>query len=160
MTRLKRRSVLLGLAASPMASLTVPAQTSTPPYSSVAPPSALFTAALADITKGRELKSGRIKLETLRLAESGSSVECKITVDNPPGAGDQAKTIHLLSEQNPIATIARFHVAPNTGDVLIETSIRLRTTQLVHAIAETTEGTLYADRAETIVLLAACLDAG
>lgn len=153
MPLLKRRTVLAGMAAMPIVPMAAAAQTT-------APPSALYTTALAEVTKGRELKSGRIKLETLRLAESGSSVECKITATNPAGAVDQVKTIHLLSEQNPIATIARFHIAPDTGDVLIETSIRLRTTQYVHAVAEMSDGSVYADKSETVVLLAACLDAG
>lgn len=114
---MRRRSVLLGIAASPAIPYSSRAQTS-------APPSTVFTVALAELTKGRELKSGRIRLETSPLAESGSSVECKITVENALATPDQVRTIHLLSEQNPIATIARFHIAPDTGDVLIETSIR------------------------------------
>ncbi|PPD28603.1 MAG: hypothetical protein CTY20_09455 [Hyphomicrobium sp.] len=150
---MRRRSVLLGIAASPAIPYSSRAQTS-------APPSTVFTVALAELTKGRELKSGRIRLETSPLAESGSSVECKITVENALATPDQVRTIHLLSEQNPIATIARFHIAPDTGDVLIETSIRLRTTQHVHAIAQMADGALYADKSESVVLLAACLDAG
>ena len=150
---MRRRSVLFGIAASPAIPYPSLAQTS-------APPSTLFTVALAELTKGREIKSGRIRLETSPLAESGSSVECKITVENALATPDQVQTIHLLSEQNPIPTIARFHIAPDTGDVLIETSIRLRTTQRVHAIAQMADGALYADKSESVVLLAACLDAG
>lgn len=151
--RISRRTLVAGMAASQALPSLAHAQ-------SPAPPTALFQAALAEVAAGRELNTGRIAIEIPRLAESGSSVECKVTVDNPLGAPSQVKTIHLLSEQNPIAVIARFHIAPETGPVEIETAVRLRTTQNVHAIAETTDGLLYADKAESVVLLAACLDAG
>ena len=127
---------------------------------SMKPPSALFLAARAELANGREIVRNRVKLDLPRLAENGNSVTLKIDVDSPMTAADYVKFIHILSEQNPIATVARFHLALRAGRAFVSTSIRLATTQNVHAIAEMSDGTLWFDAAESVVLLAACIDGG
>ena len=152
-----RRAVLTGagaLASSIFAPVRVAAQTAPPE------PSGLFTKALAELARGRAINPGRITLDIPRLAESGNSVQLKVSVDSPMTAADHVKTVHLLSEQNPIATIARFHFTPASGRAEAETYVRLATTQNVHAIAEMNDGTLWGAQAEAVVLLAACLDGG
>ena len=123
-------------------------------------PSDLFKATRAALANGRNIQSGRVVLDIPRLAESGNSVQLKLRVESPMTAGDHVRTVHLLSEQNPIATIGRFHFTPRSGRAEAETYIRLATTQNVHAIAEMSDGTLWGTEAEAVVLLAACLDGG
>ena len=125
-----------------------------------AEPSALFIEALAELSRGREIKPGRIVLDIPRLAESGNSVQVRFVVESPMTAADHVKTVHLLSEQNPIATIARFRFSPASARGEVETYVRLATTQNVHAIAEMSDGSLWGTKAEVVVLLAACLDGG
>jgi sulfur-oxidizing protein SoxY len=126
----------------------------------VKPPSALYVEARDKLAAGRAIKTERVKLELPRLAESGNSVTLKVIVDSPMTAGDHVKVIHLLSEQNPIATIGRFHLSPRSGRAEVSTSIRLAGTQNIHAIAEMSDGALYEGMAESVVLMAACIDGG
>lgn len=124
------------------------------------PPSALYVEAREKLAAGREIKIGRVTLDLPRLAESGNSVTLKVRVESPMTAGDHVKTIHLLSEQNPIATIGRFHLSPRSGRAEVSTSIRLAATQNIHAIAEMHDGALFEAMAESVVLMAACIDGG
>lgn len=123
-------------------------------------PSAQFDTAWAELVQGRPLATGRIKLDIPRLAESGNSVSLKVTVDAPMTEADHVRLIHILSEQNPIATIGRFHLSPRSGLGEVETSIRLATTQNVRVVAEMSDGSLQTTSAEVVVLIAACLDPG
>jgi sulfur-oxidizing protein SoxY len=123
-------------------------------------PSALYLEAREKLAAGRAIKTERVKLELPRLAESGNSVTLKVLVDSPMTADDHVKVIHLLSEQNPIATIGRFHLSARSGRGEVSTSIRLAGTQYIHAIAEMSNGALYEAAAESVVLMAACIDGG
>ncbi len=123
-------------------------------------PSELFTAALADLAGGREIRAGRVHIDMPRLAENGNSVAFNVTVDSPMTAADHVRTIHLLSERNPIPVIARFHLGPRAGRALVRTYVRMATTQNIHAIAEMSDGSLWSAEAESVVLLAACIDGG
>jgi sulfur-oxidizing protein SoxY len=155
--RINRRALLTG---------TVALAASAPTYSHAlaqaapAEPSAHFTKAVAELSRGRKIRPGRIVFDIPRLAESGNSVQLKFRVESPMTSTDHAKTVHLLSEQNPIATIARFHFSPASGRCEAETYVRLATTQNVHAVAEMSDGSLWGAKAEAVVLLAACLDGG
>ncbi|MFZ4808561.1 MAG: thiosulfate oxidation carrier protein SoxY [Hyphomicrobiaceae bacterium] len=151
--RLSRRQVLaIGVCSS--AGLLGPAgaRAGTPP--------APFTTALAALAGGREIKAGRVHIDMPRLAENGNSVAFNVTVDSPMTAADHVRTIHLLSERNPIPLIARFHIGPRAGRAVVRTYVRLATTQNIHAVAEMSDGSLWSAEAESVVLLAACIDGG
>lgn len=120
--------------------------------------SALYLKAREDIAGGRVIRAGRVTLDIPRLAESGNSVSMKVRVASAMTEADHVKTIHILSEKNPVAVIGRFHLGPRSGRAEVQTNIRLATTQLVHAIAETSDGELWEATSEVVVLLAACLD--
>lgn len=129
--------------------------------SAPAKPSPQFEAAWSDLVGGRPVATdGRVKLDIPRLAESGNSVGVAVKVSSPMSELEHVRRIHLLSEQNPVALIGRFHLSPRSGVAEVETSIRLATTQNVRAVAELSDGSLHAASAEVVVLLAACLDPG
>ena len=142
------------------AALTAAALPIVPAAAQTMAPTGHFVAARAGLANGREIKAGRVRIEIPRLAENGNSVQLKVTVESPMSAADHVRTITLLSEQNPIALVGRFHLGPRCGIAEVETYVRLATTQNVHAIAELSDGTLWAAQAESVVLLAACLDGG
>lgn len=151
-----RRQVIAGAGAAALLPISARAQSPSSP----AHPSPQFVAAWDALTRGREAQEARVTLEVPRLAENGNSVPIKIAVDSPMTAADHVRVIHLLSEQNPIAVIARFHIGPRSGAARVATIMRLATTQNVRAVAEMSDGSLWQARAESVVLLAACLDAG
>lgn len=119
-----------------------------------------FSDALSTIKAGRDISQDRVIIDVPRLAESGNSVALKISVASPMTAGDHVRAIHVLSEKNPVALIARIDLGPRAGRAELATNIRLATTQNVHAIAETSDGRLWGGSAEVVVLIAACLDGG
>ncbi len=155
-SELDRRHVIAGAAAVALLPGVVQAQSPSSP----AHPSAQFMAAWEALARGREVKEARVALDMPRLAENGNSVPIKIAVDSPMTAADHVRIVHLLSEQNPVPVVARFHLGPRSGQARISTIMRLATTQNVRAVAEMSDGSLWQAKAESVVLLAACLDAG
>jgi sulfur-oxidizing protein SoxY len=117
-----------------------------------------YTAARAALLAGREAMPGRVELDVPRLAESGNSVSLKVTVASPMTPADHVRFVHILSEQNPVAVIAKFSLGPRSGRAEVATNVRLATTQNVHALAEMSDGSVWEAASEVVVLIAACLD--
>ncbi len=115
---------------------------------------------IAEITKGATVLPGRVKLELPELAENGNSVSMTIVVESPQSAADHVRTIHVISEKNPIADVVKFHIGPRAGRARVQSSIRLADTQRVVALAEMSDGRFWSGEASVIVALAACIDAG
>lgn len=113
-----------------------------------------------EITRGRLPQIGKVKLTLPELAENGNLVSLQVLVDSPMTPADYVKTIHILSEKNPLVTIARFHLTPRAGRARIQSNIRLATTQHVVALAEMSDGTFWQGSSSVIVTLAACIDGG
>ncbi|MCB1512470.1 MAG: sulfur oxidation protein SoxY [Hyphomicrobiaceae bacterium] len=152
-----RRDVLIGGGAAiamPAAAVTARAQTADKP----APPRKEYLAARQELLKGRTVTYARVTLTLPRISESGNSVPLNVSVESPMTQQDHVRVIHILSEQNPYALVARFHFNPGPTRPDVDTKIRLATTQRIHAIAEMSDGRLFEGVAETVVALAACLD--
>lgn len=116
--------------------------------------------AIKRISKGAAPKIGRVALRIPELAENGNAVGMTVEVQSPMTSSDYVKTIHVLSEKNPIVDIVRFHIGPRAGRARISTNIRLATSQRVVAVAEMSDGSIWQGHADVIVTLAACVDAG
>jgi sulfur-oxidizing protein SoxY len=119
-----------------------------------------MAAAIKNVVGSAPIKEGRVHLETPELAENGNSVPITVTVDSPMTGKDHVKTIHVFSELNPIAIVARFHLGPRTGRAKVSTSIRLAATQRITALAEMSDGSFWSGQATIVVTLAACIDTG
>ncbi len=113
---------------------------------------------IRELTKGAEVRTGRIKLNLPRLADNGNSVALKVAVESPMNATDYVRGIYVFSEKNPRPVIARFHLGPYAGRAEITTRIRLNGTQRVVAVAEMADGSFWSDVAEVAVTLSACVD--
>jgi sulfur-oxidizing protein SoxY len=124
----------------------------------IATPDALLQRARA-VTNGTPIRSGRVVIDTPRLADNGHSVPMVVRVESAMTAQDFVRRIALVSENNPRPLIATFHLSAKSGRAEITTRIRLNKTQQVMAIAELSDGTFWASRAEVIVTESACLDA-
>lgn len=116
--------------------------------------------AIKRIGKGTAPQMGRVALKIPELAENGNAVGMMVEVQSPMTAADHVKTIHILSEKNPLVDVVRFHLGPRAGRARVATNIRLATTQRVVALAEMSDGSLWQGDASVIVTLAACVDAG
>ncbi len=105
------------------------------------------------------IQTGRVTINTPRLADNGHSVPIIIRVESAMTEREYVRRIALVSESNPRPIIATFHLSAKSGLAEITTRIRLNRTQYVMAIAELSDGTFWSDRAEVIVTESACLDA-
>ncbi len=117
-------------------------------------------AALARLAAGRSVSPGRIKVTLPELAENGNVVALVVDVTSPMTAADHVRTVHILSEKNPLTDIARFHFTPAAGRARVATNIRLADSQKIVALAEMSDGSLWSGEANVVVTLAACIDGG
>ena len=111
------------------------------------------------ITGGAPIRTGRVHIDTPRLADNGHSVPITVNVDSAMSEIDYVRRITLVSESNPRPLIATFYLSAKSGRAEITTRIRLNRTQRVMALAELSDGTFWSNRAEVIVTESACLDA-
>lgn len=105
----------------------------------------------------RPLTSGRVTVKMPPIAENGHSVPIDIDVDSPMTDADYVKRIAIISERNPVATIATFYLSPASGLAKVSTRIRLAGTQTILVVAEMNDGTLWSGTTEIVVTLAACI---
>jgi sulfur-oxidizing protein SoxY len=115
-------------------------------------------AAIKAFTSGRPMTPGRVKIDITPLVENGNSVSCGVAVESPMTETDHVKRIALFNEKNPQSDVAVFHLNPRCGVARVDTRIRLATTQNLVAVAEMSDGSLFSDKVEVIVTIAACLE--
>jgi sulfur-oxidizing protein SoxY len=130
-----------------------------PPRSAQASPD-MMAATLKSILGDKSATVGRITLEIPELAENGNSVPLTITVDSPMTATDHVKTIYILSPENPLPDVARFHIGPRSGRARVSTSVRLATTQRLMVLAVMADGSAWTTDKDVIVTMSACIDSG
>ncbi len=143
-----RRTAIVSLAAGAVLAMT----------SGIRAETADMEAAIRSFTKGGLIQTGKVKIDISPLVENGNSVSCGVGVDSPMTAANFVRRIALFNEKNPQPDIAVFHLNPRCGEARVDTRIRLATTQHLVAIAEMNDGSLWSDRIEVIVTIAACLE--
>jgi sulfur-oxidizing protein SoxY len=118
-----------------------------------------FAALVQQITGGAPVRSGRVTVDTPRLADNGNSVPLKVSVESPMTAADYVRSITLLSGRNPRPVMATFHLGPQAGRAEVATRVRLNGTQRLLAVAQLADGSYWSGDAEVEVTESACLDA-
>lgn len=118
-----------------------------------------MNAIVRDLTGGAAVKEGRVTLQLPRLADNGTSVPLKVTVQSPMTATDRVKSISLLSPRNPRPLMATFHFGDDSPRAEVMTRVRLNGTQRVLAIAQMSDGSFWSAASEVEVTESACLDA-
>jgi sulfur-oxidizing protein SoxY len=116
--------------------------------------------ALSAVTKGLPVTKGRVTLSIPAIAENGLSVFTTIAVESPMTEDDYVKTIHLISEKNPVPIIASFFFTPAMAEAKVSTNIRLADSQKVTAIAIMNDGSVWSGEKNIVVAIAACIDGG
>jgi sulfur-oxidizing protein SoxY len=117
-----------------------------------------LASAMRDVTHGVTPQFGRIKLEIPPLVENGNSVPLTVSVESPLTEADHVKSIYVFNEKNPQPNVAAFHLGPRAGRASVTTRIRLADSQMVVALARMSDGSLWSDRAQVIVTIAACVE--
>ena len=116
------------------------------------------TKAIQEITGGKPIIDGKVKLVIPPLVENGNLVVLKLSVDSPMTANDYVKSVHVIAEGNPLPNIFTVHLTPRSGTANITTRVRLADSQKVWAIAQMSDGSFYQGSAETLVTLSACTE--
>lgn len=110
------------------------------------------------LTKGRDVRPGKVKLELPAVADNGNSVAMTVSVDSPMSQKEFVRAIHLISEKNPVRDMATFYLGAHSGRAEVSSRIRLNGTQKVVAIAELSDGTFWSAAVQIEVREAACTD--
>lgn len=113
---------------------------------------------LSQFLAGRTPRWERLRLALPALADNGLAVPLKLAMPGPFGPDSRVRAIRLFSEKNPVPDMAVFEFLEPIERVEIDTRVRLAGSQKVIAVAEMSDGGLYAAAADVIVTIAACLD--
>lgn len=114
--------------------------------------------AIAEFTGGATPQRGRLKLDLPPLVENGNSVSVTLRAESPMTAADHVRAMAIFTEQNPQPNVATFRFGPRAGRAVVNTRMRLATSQKVIAIAGYSDGSFWSDQVEVIVTLAACIE--
>ena len=119
---------------------------------------AAMTAAITQFAGSQAVRPGRVKLDIAKLVDNGNVVPVRVTVDSPMTAADHVTEIAVFNEKNPQKDVARFTLGPKAGRADVSTRIRLATSQKLTAVARLSDGSVWSDSADVIVVLAACIE--
>ena len=116
--------------------------------------------AVRKVTGGAPVRSGRVKLDVPPLIDNGNAVPLSVAVESPMMPSDHVKSIHVVTERNPLPNVVSVHLGPRAGRARFATRVRLADTQTVLAIAEMSDGSFWSDSVHVVVTLSACLEEG
>jgi sulfur-oxidizing protein SoxY len=117
-----------------------------------------MAAAVAQFAGGQAVRKGRVKLEVAPLVDNGNVVPLRVSVDSPMTAAEHVSEIAVFNEKNPQKDVARFTLGPRAGKAEVSTRIRLATSQKLVALARMSDGSVWSDSVDVIVVLAACIE--
>jgi len=115
-------------------------------------------AALKRVFGGRPMKdgTGMIKLDIPLIAENGAVVPVSVEVNAPMTPQSYVKSIYIVADKNRIPIVTRVTLTPASGQAYMGANIRLGETTDVRAIAEQSDGTLWALKREVKVTVGGC----
>jgi sulfur-oxidizing protein SoxY len=107
---------------------------------------------------GARVQQGRVKLDIAALIENGNAVPITVSVDSPMTAADHVRSIAVFNERNPQREVLQATLGPRAGKAQVATRIRLATSQKLVALARMNDGSVWSQRVDVLVTLAACLE--
>ena len=111
---------------------------------------------LKEIAGGKPIRRGHLSLDMPVAAEDGRIVPVIIESDLPMTPERYVKAVHLVVDHNPDAHLAAFHLTPAIGTVSISTRIKMKRTTWVRALAQTSDGDVWAAYTRVQVMLNGC----
>jgi sulfur-oxidizing protein SoxY len=109
-------------------------------------------------TNGVDVLPGKVKLVLPKIADNGHSVPVTVKVESPMSPESHVRSIHLISEKNPVRDMASFYFGPQLARAEFTSRLRLNGSQRVVAIAGLSDGTFWSDMVQIEVREAACLE--
>lgn len=105
-------------------------------------------------------RDGRVTLEIAPLVDNGNAVPVTVRVQSPMTPADHVREIVLFNEKNPQRDVLRVELSALSGAAEVSTRIRLATSQQLVALARLSDGSVWQQRADVLVTLAACIEGG
>jgi len=115
-------------------------------------------AALKAIRGEAPVREGKVTLDIPPIAENGNSVPLTVSVESSMTPAEHVRSIHILTEENPLPNVAHFYLGPRAGKAQVSTRIRLSKSQKVIAVAALSDGSFWSGGAEVVITLAACVE--
>jgi sulfur-oxidizing protein SoxY len=119
---------------------------------------ATMQAAIKKVVGEAPLRKGKVTIDVPPLVENGNTVPIKVSVDSPMTATDYVRAIHIFNEKNPQPDVIGALLGPRAGKAVLSTRIKLAAAQKVVAVAQLSDGSFWADDADVIVTIAACVE--
>jgi sulfur-oxidizing protein SoxY len=107
----------------------------------------------------RRQQVGRVHIDLPAVTEDGASVLIGISVDSPMSADDYVAALHLFATENPNPEVASLRFTPASGKADVILRIRLAKSQVVIAIAEMSDGSVFRAQKYTKVTIGGCAGA-
>jgi len=108
------------------------------------------------LTNGAATKEGKVSLKLPQIAENGNTVPFTVSVDSPMTDSDYVKSVHIISEGNPIPHVATFNFTPASGKAEVSMRMRMAKTQSIRAVALMSDGSFHEARQEVKVTIGGC----
>ncbi len=150
------RRAVLATAAATGAALLLRAQPAAAAAPAADPPA--LRAAMARFIGSATPRDGRITIELPEMVENGNAVPVTVNVESPMTERDRVVALALFASRNPAPEVAEFQFGPRVGRARVATRIRLATSQQVVALARLSDGTVWTQRVDVLVTLAACVE--
>ena len=119
-------------------------------------PNEIVQRILTDRFGDRTIQRGHVTLDMPPMAEDGRYVPVLIESDLPMTAEQYVKGVYLIVDHNPDPLVTAFHLTPAIGPVQLQTRIKMKRTTWVRAIAEASDGALWADYLKVETTLNGC----
>lgn len=110
---------------------------------------------LSDVFGARTPKPGVISMTLSPIAENGLAVPITLAVDEVPA---KLKRIVLLAPGNPFPLAAEFRFGPRAAKAEISTRVRLARSQVITAVAELADGSLWSASSDITITAGACAE--
>jgi sulfur-oxidizing protein SoxY len=111
---------------------------------------------LDGLAGGNAPAASPVRLDLPEIAEDGSFVPLTVAVDCPMTEADHVRAIRIIAKENPQPEVAVFHLTPLNGRAEVSTRIRLARSQVVTALAEMSDGSVFTASAPVKVMLGGC----
>jgi sulfur-oxidizing protein SoxY len=116
--------------------------------------------AMRSVTRGAEVRIGKVTLDVPPLIDNGNSVPIGVTVDSPMTPAEHVRAIHLFTERNPQPNILSAYLGPRSGRAAVTTRARIADSGRVVALAQLSDGSFWSRSVEVVVTVSACLEDG
>lgn len=147
MSDMNRRTVLAGIGAGAAAMAVAP----TLAHADKAEADQL----LSKLSGGAAAQDGKVRIKLPQIAENGNTVPFTVSVDSPMTEADHVKAVHVVAEGNPSPAVASFYFTP-TGKAEVSMRMRLGKTQIVRAVAQMSDGSVWQAAQEVKVTIGGC----